>query len=114
MGIIKMENTSNADRARVTLNLMQEEYDNMKEGAHALQRTSENFEKTNRTYDKYTDGIEQSNPMIKAIQAHERWEERKLWLSYYAFMLSAAYIFLKRFYIFELVYYTLYAIIVTS
>ncbi len=82
----------------------------------SIQNTSEALKRTNNKYDgksalidfqklylEYSNQIGKSSHLVREIKNRERKEE--LWVrgSFYAFMSSSAYLFLKRFYLNELI-----------
>ena len=100
----------NSDRQKVILSLLDQEYDKIQQATLSVEKISENLKNTDRTYGKYAGKIDVATDHVKAIQKKERYDELKLQISYYTFMASATYMFVKRFYLFELVYYFLWGI----
>jgi hypothetical protein len=96
-----MDNTNN--RLLVTHQMISEEYKNMTLASGAVNSISTNFSKTNQTYSEYGSKISKSQKLVKDIQRKEYMDNLKLMASFYAFMLSAAYMFLKRFYLHQIV-----------
>lgn len=64
---------------------------------------SKNFNKTNSTYTDYQGKIHTASNLVKKIQLKEYYDNLKLLCSFYTFMGSALYLFLKRFYLNEII-----------
>jgi len=62
-----------------------------------------NLANTSDKYTKYQDKIDEGSRKVKEIQRLERLDELKLKASFYFLLATAAYLFLKRFYLNELV-----------
>ena len=101
---------NNTERLRLTQRLLADEYEKMQHASKGVEGISENFGKIDDEYTKYGDKIGVSQRLVKEIQAKERWEERKLYGSFYIFVLTAAYLFLKRFYLEEILFTTFWLI----
>jgi len=75
----------------------------MTRASGAVTSISNNFSKTNQTYSEYGSKISKSQKLVQEIQRKEYMDNLKFMTSFYAFMLSAAYMFLKRFYLHQIV-----------
>ena len=62
-----------------------------------------NLTSTSTKYSVYQQRIDEGSRKVKEIQRLERLDELKLKLSFYFFLLTALYLFLKRFYLHELI-----------
>jgi hypothetical protein len=62
-----------------------------------------NLSSTSGKYTQYQDRIEEGSRKVKEIQRLERLDELKLKASFYFFLFTAIYLFLKRFYLHELI-----------
>ena len=102
-----MADSQNAGLKR-THQLLADEYNNLNEATQVVDRTADNMRKAKVTYDKYDPKIRETTRLVDEIQKKERWDEMKLKYSFNAFMYSAAYLFLKRFYLNEIIYLLLY------
>ena len=102
--------SENLNKLSTISQMMGEEHKKMEEGAQAVQRTSEQLKRTDGKYNEYDDGLTKAARDIKLIQEKERRDELLFQFSFYLFLVSAAYIFLKRFYFNEILYYVLFAL----
>ncbi len=89
----------------VTRQLIADEYTNMTQANESVHKMANNFSKTNKVYGEYETHIGKSQKLVRKIQEKEWWDHFKLMASFYTFMASALYLFLKRFYLHELVAY---------
>ena len=64
---------------------------------------SQNLTNTSTKYNRYTERIDQGSRKVREIQRMERLDELKLQVSFYFFVGTALYLFLKRFYLHELI-----------
>jgi len=89
----------------VTRQLIADEYTNMTQANDSVHKMANNFTRTNSVYSEYETHIGKSSKLVKKIQEKEWWDHFKLMVSFYTFMASALYLFLKRFYLHEIVAY---------
>ena len=83
--------------------MISEEFKNMSFASGAINSISNNFGKTNQTYSEYSTKISKSQKLVQDIQRKEYMDNLKFTASFYAFVLSAGYMFLKRFYLHQIV-----------
>ena len=93
--------------------MLTDEFDNIRHAQTGVSKISHNFANTNSTYSTYGDKMQRTERLIKQIQRAEYIEYLKLMGSFYTFMGSAAYIFLKRFYLNEIIVLTVTALLTT-
>lgn len=93
--------------------MLTDEFDNIKYAQMGVSKISHNFANTNSTYSTYENKMQSTERLIKQIQRAEYIEYLKLMGSFYTFMGSAAYIFLKRFYLNEIIAFTVTALLTT-
>lgn len=100
-------------RLQVTRQMLTDEFDNIKHAQTGISNISQNFANTNSTYGVYESKMQRTERLIKQIQRSEYIEYVKLMGSFYTFMGSAAYIFLKRFYLNEIIVFTVTTLLTT-
>ena len=100
-------------RLQVTRQMLTDEFDNIRHAQTGVSKISHHFASTNSTYTTYGDKMQRTERLIKQIQRAEYIEYWKLMGSFYTFMGSAAYIFLKRFYLNEIIVFTVTALLTT-
>mmetsp|Transcript_34249 Transcript_34249/g.24746 ORF Transcript_34249/g.24746 Transcript_34249/m.24746 type:complete len:101 (-) Transcript_34249:159-461(-) len=91
------------DKLKVTRGLLAEQHGKLNSAQVSVQATTDNFKSTSEKHSQYGDKINRSGKLITEIQAKEAWDEFKLKGSFYLFLASAAYLFLKRFYLNEII-----------
>ena len=72
---------------------------------------SETLKQTKSVYSKYGDKIGISKRLVMLIENQEKFEELLFKVSMYMFFASAAYLFLKRFYLVEIARLFMYALV---
>ena len=82
----------------------------MSSATHSVLHTSENLHKTKDKYDKYSDKIRRSKDLVDEIQKAEKWDEMKLQYSFKFFLFTITYLFLKRFFLWEIIYAIYYLV----
>jgi len=75
----------------------------MQVGQSSALNISDNLKGSKSKYENYASGISEGARKLKEIERRERMEELFLNVSFYVFLASAAYLFLKRFYLNEIV-----------
>lgn len=97
-----------SERLRVTHRFLADEHARMQEGAGLVGQISSNFSQANSTYSTYENTLTKTTRLVKEIKRKEYLDGLKLWASFYAFMGSSAYLFLKRFYLDQIVTFAAY------
>lgn len=83
---------------QITHRFLADEHERMQEASGLVNQISTNFNDANQTYTEYTSKINKSSNLVKEIKRKEYWDHAKMHASYYAFLGTSAYLFLKRFY----------------
>lgn len=91
------------DRLRTTQRYLAEQYTQMQTASTSALNISQNLSNTSSKYNNYQDKIDEGSRKVKEIQRMERLDELKLQVAFYFFLATAAYLFLKRFYLHELI-----------
>ena len=89
-------------RLRRTQAILSEEYDRINAASISAQSISDNFKQSRSIYMQYADKIGVSKKLMSLIENQELKEELIFRASAYLFFGSAGYLFLKRFYLNEL------------
>lgn len=83
--------------------MMADEYSTMSEASKSIHTISQQFNKTNQSLGNYGSHITKAEMLVREIARKEYWDNIKLLGSFYVFMASALYMFLKRFYLHEII-----------
>ena len=88
--------------------MLSDEFQRMNESAVSAQTLTDSLKQTQSVYQKYGDKIGLSKKLVGLIENYEMREELIFKISVYLFFASALYLFLKRFYLNEIVQLGIY------
>ena len=80
----------------------------MQAGTHSVLATSQNLGHAKNNYTAYSDKINRTHTLVDEIVKAEQWDEMKLQYSFKFLLISAFYMILKRFYLWEIIYAIIY------
>ena len=103
-----MVKKSQSDRLRVSHSMLSDEFNRMNESAISAQTLTDSLKQTQSVYQSYGDKIGLSKKLVGLIENYEMREELIFKTSVYLFFGSAIYLFLKRFYLNEIVQMAIY------